>query len=363
MASKASTIFPYNNNRALKPNKFKTCHTEQASRRALESSSFFEMHDTYSFSQSSFIGSEEQQECNIVLRREESTSKGLAFVATKPGTADDEDFVTYSGPVIFDSGSSEVQFPISIKDDQQVEAEEFFFVNIVSANTSSQTRLKREYAGLKCEPDDHTQTTVRITEDPKTGEQPLRGHHILNNGILSLSRDIIDGFIRKHYSRTNFLTLIRERYINCDSSLYRSHEPTRERDTHPDGISRDTYNKVQGELSASKPNNAPEYTDQNDQHFGEWKAKFIDTCVQFMCHWVNVKDNAGVNQEKARRGKKQVIEDLFQRDLFHPGKEKNWKNSILLDNQALGWFRSSNKGEPTDGEMARIFGQVFENQK
>ena len=157
--------------------------------------------------------------------------------------------------------------------------------------------------------------------------------------------------------------MIRERYIKCDSSLYRSHEPTRERDSHPDGISRDTYNKVQGELSASKPNNAPEYTDQNDQHFGEWKAKFIDTCVQFMCHWVNVRDNAGVNQEKARRGKKQVIEDLFQRDLFHPGREKNWRNSILLDNQALGWFRSSNKGEPTDGEMARIFGQVFENQK
>ena len=115
------------------------------------------------------------------------------------------------------------------------------------------------------------------------------------------------------------------------------------------------------ELSASKPNNAPDYTDQNDQHFGEWKAKFIDTCVQFMCHWVNVRDNAGVNQEKARRGKKQVIEDLFQRDLFHPGKEKNWKNSILLDSQALGWFRSSNKGNPTDEEMARIFKQVFKN--
>ena len=90
------------NNRALMPNNFKTCHTEQASRRALESSSFFEMHDTYSFSQSSFIGSEEQQECNIVLRREESTSKGLAFVATSPGTADDEDFVSYSSPVLFD---------------------------------------------------------------------------------------------------------------------------------------------------------------------------------------------------------------------------------------------------------------------
>ena len=137
--------FPYNNNRALMPNKFKTCHTEQASRRAMESSSFFEMHDAYSFSQISFIGSEEQQECNIVLRREESTSKGLAFVATKPGTADDEDFVSYSGPVLFDSGNAEVQFPISIKDDQQVEAEEFFFVNIVSANTSSQTRIKREH--------------------------------------------------------------------------------------------------------------------------------------------------------------------------------------------------------------------------
>ena len=81
-----------------------------------------------------------------------------------------------------------------------------------------------------------------------------------------------------------------------------------------------------------------------------------------MCHWVNVRDNAGVNQEKARRGKKQVIEDLFQRDLFHPGKEKNWKNSILLDNQALGWFRSSNKGNPTDEEMARIFEQVLKKK-
>ena len=127
------------------PNKFKTCHTEQASGRAMESSSFFEMHEAYSFSQSSFIGSEEQRKCNIVLRREKSTSKGLAFVATSPGTADDEDFVSYSGPVLFDSGNAEVQFPISIKDDQQVEAEEFFFVNIVSANTSSQTRIKREY--------------------------------------------------------------------------------------------------------------------------------------------------------------------------------------------------------------------------
>ena len=67
---------------------------------------------------------------NIVITRPHSTSRGIAFIETQPGTADSKDFVGYSGPVFFDAGEEFVSFPIGVKYDQNYEPNEYFDIKI-----------------------------------------------------------------------------------------------------------------------------------------------------------------------------------------------------------------------------------------
>ena len=172
--------FPYNNNRTLMPNKFKTCKTEEASRRAMQQSTFFDVADTYSFSKSEYSAMENIQECKLDVTRSQSSSKGIAFIDTVPGTADGGDFVPYSGPVFFDVGKSSIQFPISINDDKKEEPEETFQVSISS---SAHRREKRTLKTSK-------QNTGCKSKDPEcTNDSDCQG----NKKLAKKGKTCIEG--------------------------------------------------------------------------------------------------------------------------------------------------------------------------
>ena len=109
----------------------------------MQKSSLFKLEDTYSFSQSKYSATEGSQVCNLALTRPSSTSRGLAFVETRSGTAGEDDFVAYSGPVFFEDGKNSIQFPIDIKDDNNTETEEEFEVVISPRVGSDSRRVKR----------------------------------------------------------------------------------------------------------------------------------------------------------------------------------------------------------------------------
>ena len=60
-------------------------------------------------------------------------------------TANEDDYVSYQGPVLFDAGVAKVEFPIGIKVDDEEESEEMFQFKI----SSSSSRVKRVSDGAK----------------------------------------------------------------------------------------------------------------------------------------------------------------------------------------------------------------------
>ena len=104
--------FPYNSNRTLMLDKFKTCETDQATRDSIQKSGFFSIDDNYSFTQTEFSAMEIHQVGHVVITRPPNQSKGLVFIETVPGTANEDDFVSFSGFVFFESGAEKVHFPI-----------------------------------------------------------------------------------------------------------------------------------------------------------------------------------------------------------------------------------------------------------
>ena len=109
----------------------------------IQKSDFFTLDELFSFSQRHFSTIEQHQVCHIVIRRPASESKGLVLIETTTGSADEDDFISYSGPVIFNPGEETVYFPIGIKNDNEDEPEEDLYVQIHSRKEMVSSRPKR----------------------------------------------------------------------------------------------------------------------------------------------------------------------------------------------------------------------------
>ena len=92
--------FPFNNNRTLSPNKFRTCRTDPETRRTMQTSKLFSLNDTYTFSKESYATSEIQQVGIVEIMRNNSNSRGLIFIETISMTANEDDYVSYQGTLI-----------------------------------------------------------------------------------------------------------------------------------------------------------------------------------------------------------------------------------------------------------------------
>ena len=154
--------FPFNNNRTIRLNKFKSCTTDQATKESIRRSMLFNLDDKYSFTQPKLTAIEAHQVGYVAITRPERESKGLVFVETVPGSADKEDFISFSGFVFFESGERKVHFPIGIKFDNEDEQKEFFVVKIINGNHTVISRGKRSPGKNSDEVGGVTQTRLSI---------------------------------------------------------------------------------------------------------------------------------------------------------------------------------------------------------
>ena len=191
--------FPFNNNRTLLFNKFKTCQTDQATREAIQTSTFFNLDDNYSFTKPGFSAMEYHQVGYVAITRPPTESKGLVFIETVPGTATEEDFVSFSGFVFFESGDEEVHFPIGIKLDTEDEPREYFEVKITTGNHEMTSRDKRSPTNEEREAHD----SDKERESEKTRLSISSAQSGKNNFILRFDPEVVKERIVKQWITEN----------------------------------------------------------------------------------------------------------------------------------------------------------------
>ena len=85
------------------------------------------------------------------------------------------------------------------------------------------------------------------------GNEPMRGHHVINNGVRRALPSIIDNFLTRR--GITFRDLLG---LNETHSVWKAHEQP----LSPEDLQR------MDEMTVSAPQNDP-HTDQNDQEYGE----------------------------------------------------------------------------------------------
>ena len=158
--------------------------------------------------------------------------------------------------------------------------------------------------------------------------EPLRGHHVINNGVRKALPSIIDEFLKRRGKRFGDLALDEKH-----SNVYAAHEqPLTQADL-----------KRIDEMTVMTPA-GQQHTDQNDQEYGKVFGQLRSAVVTYMDYLLEEFESGEVKETKQQLF---IITGLVER-LNSIG------NEIYVDRQALGWWRT--KG----GDMA-VYRSVRDN--
>lgn len=191
---------------------------------------------------------------------------------------------------------------------------------VVAARVAAKEALRR-----KGKPDNRPKTPENPPREPK------RGHHVINNGVIRIFRDIIERFFEEHrgliFLGRSYRELVEEGIINEAETpiLMASHDQPL-----PPNICREI------EMMVAYTPRGETHTDENDVIFGVSKVGLLNAVIHIVSHVFTSLQETGrmpdlnggfLHQMQSMIG---VIGFITQ--------EPTDQNGIYVDNQALRWW-------------------------
>jgi hypothetical protein len=165
------------------------------------------------------------------------------------------------------------------------------------------------------------------TRPANTAASPKRGDHVINNSVLRVYRDIIDGFLEAHLHNAKFDGTITDLGDHATSSpIYKDHN-------HP--ISDTIQKEIQTEMVVHFPKGHP-YQDANAGPYGETIKKLRTAAI---AHMKELYDGlvAGKHLEgtKSTKAVKDAIANLNSHELYVDTIAKDYYLKYHTDKKAV----------------------------
>ena len=201
---------------------------------------------------------------------------------------------------------------------------------VVAARVAAKEALRR-----KGKPDNRPKTPENPPREPK------RGHHVINNGVIRIFRDIIERFFEEHrgliFLGRSYRELVEEGIINEAETpiLMASHDQPL-----PPNICHEI------EMMVAYTPRGETHTDENDVNFGVSKVGLLNAVIHIVSHVFTSLQETG-RMPDLSGGFLHQMQSMIEVIAFITQEPTN-ENGIYVDNQALRWWLAGG------GQMAQF---------
>ena len=194
-------------------------------------------------------------------------------------------------------------------------------------------KRKKPQPKKRKEPSSNDTTTTHasaLQEPKKPRKDPKRGHHVINNGVNRIFRDIIKKFFQYHqvtiFLDHRYEELKKDEIINKDDTpkLMESYDQT---------LPSDVSAQIEAMVADTPPGKT--HTDKNDEKFGESKEKLLNAVTPIIFHVFTSLREAGTMPDLREESVRNKMESMTR---MIASINKEGKYGVYVDNQALGWW-------------------------